>query len=386
LGFILFMDPSKHLREDATKQVIQMAITEGCYDKGKGGKFQLVAGSPFLYISGRRYPTQAYTVVCLRSHASDVDSLLKNTYSKTSHYIKFRLCTKNAQAFGKALQAQNQYLSALRTIPIVGISPEMMQDLKPKILEFEGVSEVLRSNKTEILGRWNIITYDNIFHRALKTIKMNLPQWLKELEFDEETDQPENFPDISITAQVADDDSSNSNASYMSTSAISYGSFLTTGSNDYSQADTKDYQRPTSYASATKRPPVRPTPNAFVPVHQLSISAMSSPATIPMDIQQKIKAMEDKISHFQGLEEKVERLTKILEALLGADSSEVRPTAAAALVAPLLNQLLVPPPRKSQNSLPSSLSPPRPPPPLPLPSRPTPSAITTLNDTLQSPP
>jgi hypothetical protein len=143
LGFLLFMDPSKHLREDATKQVIQTAINEGCYDKGKGGKFQLVAGLPFLYISGRWYPTQAYTVVCLQSHASNVDKLLKNTYRKTSHYVKFRLCTKNAQAFGKALQAQNQYLSSLCTIPIVGLSPEMMQDLKPKLLEVEGVSEVL---------------------------------------------------------------------------------------------------------------------------------------------------------------------------------------------------------------------------------------------------
>jgi hypothetical protein len=108
-----------------------------------------------------------------------------------------------------------------------------------------------------------------------------------------------------------------------------------------------------------------------------------------MDVQQKIKAMEDKISHFQGLEEKVKRLTKILEALLGADSSEA--TEATAFSAPqhlstLINKLPVPPPRRPQPILPSSRSPPCPPPAPPLPSKPTPSATTTPNGTLKSPP
>jgi hypothetical protein len=152
------MDPSKHLREEATERVLQTALKEDCYKKGPGDKFQLVAGSPFLYVAGPRYPTQAYTVVCLRDHAGEVDELLKNTYRKTSHYVKFRLRTKNAQAFSKALQAQNQYLASLRTISIVGIPTEMMYDLEAKIREVEGVTDVLRSNKTETIGRWNIIT------------------------------------------------------------------------------------------------------------------------------------------------------------------------------------------------------------------------------------
>jgi hypothetical protein len=108
-----------------------------------------------------------------------------------------------------------------------------------------------------------------------------------------------------------------------------------------------------------------------------------------MDVQQKIKATDDKISHFQGLEEKVERLTKILEALLGADSLEAME--ATAFSAPqqlstLLNKLPVPPPQRPQHILPSSQLPPRLPPPPPPPSKPTPSATTTANGTLKSPP
>lgn len=327
LGFILFLDPSKHLRDEAKERILNIAIDENCYERGKGDKFQLVAGTPFLYTAGRRYPTQAYTVVCLRENAGDVDTMMKNIFRKSSHYVKFRLRTQNAQAFGKALQAQNQYLASLRTIPIVGITNDMMQELEGKILEVEGVSEVLRSHKTEATGRWNIITYEDIFYRALKDVKKNLPGWLEET-FQGTYDRPDDFPPISVTARVADDDSSVGDCSYLSTSAISYGSFQTTGSNDLYQENTtphhentKEYRRPTSYADATKNAQRnQPTPRTFIPVHQSSVSAMSSPATIPIDVQQKIQIMEEKLAHYQGLEEKVDRLTKILEALLSTGS------------------------------------------------------------------
>jgi hypothetical protein len=385
LGFILFMDPSKHMREEATERVLQTALKEDCYKKGPGDKFQLVAGSPFLYVAGRRYPTQAYTVVCLRDHAGEVDELLKNTYRKTSHYVKFRLRTKNAQAFGKALQAQNQYLASLRTIPIVGIPTEMMYDLEAKILEVEGVTDVLRSNKTETIGRWNIITYDDIFKSALKTIKNSLSTWEHEVCRDE-YEYPANFPDIAVTARVADDDSSVGDCSYMSTSAISYGSFLTTDSNDHSHNGTQDYQRPASYAAAaTNRQTNRPATSTFVPVHQSSVSAMSSPATIPMDVQQKIRVMEDKISHFQDLEEKVERLTKILEALLGTQSTSNTPTADNPTPERHHPRQLPSSPPAPTTTAPKHPLPPPPPPPPP-PPRAAPPTNTITDGSLKSPP
>jgi hypothetical protein len=44
---------------------------------------------------------------------------------------------------------------------------------------------------------------------------------------------------------------------------------------------------------------------------------MTSPATIPADYQQKLHDLEAKVEHYQGLEEKLDRLEKILEALIG---------------------------------------------------------------------
>jgi hypothetical protein len=325
LGFMLYFDPSKHPRDDAKERVLNMALEEGCYGDGKGDKFQLVPGTPYLYVSGRRFPTQAYTVVCLREHASDVDTMLKDTYRKTSHYVKFRLRNKNAQAFGRALQAQNHYLATLRTIPIVGLSTEMMQDLEDKFLTIEGIGDIARCNQTETIGRWNILTNEDNFHDVLKTIKQNLQSWLDET-FQGIYDRPDEFPEIRVTARVADDDSSVGDCSYLSTSAISYGSFETTGSYDQATENKSSRSgRPTSYADAANNgsskagsSQTRNTPRNFVAVNPSSVSAMSSPspATVPSEIHQKLQEMELKLSKFQDLEAKMDKLQKVLDALL----------------------------------------------------------------------
>lgn len=48
-----------------------------------------------------------------------------------------------------------------------------MNKLIVKLLEVEGVTQVLRSNKTESISRWNIITYHDIFYKALKRLSAN---------------------------------------------------------------------------------------------------------------------------------------------------------------------------------------------------------------------
>jgi hypothetical protein len=341
LGFMLFFDPSKHPRDDAKERVINIALEEGCYGEGKGDRFQLVRGTPFLYVGGKRYPTQAYTVVCLREHASDVDDMLKKAYRKTSHYVKFRLRNKNAQAFGQALQAQNHYLSTLRTIPIVGLTNEMMQELEDKFLTVEGIGDIVRCDHTITIGRWNILTNEDNFHQVFKHIKKNLQSWLDDT-FDESYERPEDFPDIRVTARVSDDDSSLGDCSYLSTSAISYGSFETTGSLDYTSNDSNSARnnrpfndststrssRPTSYADATNTGSShsyhqnRNTPRNFVAVNPSSVSAMSSPANVPQEVHQRMQEMEAKLLKFHDLEAKMDRLQQTIEALLHVNETK----------------------------------------------------------------
>ena len=322
LGFILFLDPSKHLRDEARQKVLTISQNTDEKNEGDGMKFQLVAGTPFMYLAGRRMPTKAYTVVCLRQHANDVDDMLKKAYRHNHHYVKFRLRHKNIQAFGQAIQAQNNYLSTLRTIPIVGISNYMMPDLEHRFRAIDGVSDVVRSTKTEVNGRWNILTDEKHFHTALKFVRTNLNAWLEQA-FNGHYDRPDDFPNIQVTANVADDDSSTGGCSYLSTSAISYGSYDTTGSCDFhSSAETDKSKttinpiaRPTSYAAAATQN--TRTPQSVRGTDAASVSDMTSPATVPIDYQQKLEDLEGKVRHYQGLEAKLDRLEKILEALIG---------------------------------------------------------------------
>jgi hypothetical protein len=330
LGFMLFLDPSKYLRDEAQQKVLNLAI-EGANGTplGDGAKFQLVAGTPFRYVRGKRLATKAFTVVCQRQYAGAVDTLLKTTYHDTCHYVKFRLRHKNGPAFSQAILAQNQYLSSLRTIPLVGISRPMMQELQHDIREIIGVADVVRSTKTDINGRWNILTDEDNFFPTLKSIRKNLQGWL-DLRFDGIYDRPSDFPEVTITAKVANDgdDSSVGECSYLSTSALSYSSLTTSGSYDFTPDDTVTQPNlPHSYAAAvTSRSKPTPTPHLVAGAKSSSVSAMSSPATVPLDLQHKFREMEAKLSRYQGIEAKLDRLEQMLSTLMGASTSSTTPS------------------------------------------------------------
>ena len=57
------------------------------------------------------------------------------------------------------------------------------------------------------------MTNEDNFHDVLKTIKQNLQSWLDET-FQGIYDRPDEFPEIRVTARVADDDSSVGDCSY----------------------------------------------------------------------------------------------------------------------------------------------------------------------------
>jgi hypothetical protein len=83
----------------------------------------------------------------------------------------------------------------------------MMQDLEDKFLTIEGIGNIVRCYQTETIGRWNILTNEENFYQVLKEIKQNLQPWLNDT-FQGSYDRPDDFPEIRVTARVADDHSS----------------------------------------------------------------------------------------------------------------------------------------------------------------------------------
>jgi hypothetical protein len=71
-------------------------------------------------------------------------------------------------------------------------------------------------------GQWNIITDIDHFYQTLKLIRNNLTGWINDLQMEE--DPPANFLTIQVTACMTDnddDESSDGEQSYLSTSALS---------------------------------------------------------------------------------------------------------------------------------------------------------------------
>jgi hypothetical protein len=207
----------------------------------------------------------------------------------------------------------------------------MMNVLAEGLLSIHGVSDVVRSTKTDTIGRWNILTDEENFHHVLKFIHCNLPLWL-ERHFQGIYDRSDSFPDVAITARVINDDSSMGKCSYLSTSALSYGSYET--SRSYNDNDAMD-SKPSSYAAAaTPASTSDHTPRVVASAKSSSVSAMSSPVTIPPEVQIRLLEMDAKLQRYQGIEEKLDRLERMLSILMAEPPAIInanRPQAPALL-------------------------------------------------------
>jgi hypothetical protein len=224
----------------------------------------------------------------------------------------------------------NQYLNTIRVIPVVGITRVMMKELAETLSVLDGVFDVIPAKTTDKDGRWNIITDSNHFYTTLKVIRDNLPKWIRTLHTTEEP--PAGFPIIRVTAKVTDDnddESSDGEQSYLSTSALSYGSFQSTGSEDNGPPVDNYYkstqnQRPRTYASAANA--TASTRNSHTPRNvqedgRSSVSAMTSPATLPLEIQIQFQEMETKLKLIPEMESKMQRLELMITQLLSLSMS-----------------------------------------------------------------
>jgi hypothetical protein len=80
LGFIIEIDPSRHIGEEVCEYVIGRSKFAGCF-KESGCKFKLIPERFKLKHNGTLFTTYAlFAVQCLRPDAKEVDTLLKSTF------------------------------------------------------------------------------------------------------------------------------------------------------------------------------------------------------------------------------------------------------------------------------------------------------------------
>ena len=118
-----------------------------------------------------------YEIQCQRSDAEAVSTYIAHTsreYGQT--FIKYKWKYTNPDVFANALNKQQEFLNDLRTIPVYGITADMMLEMQPELLKRKEILDVRATSKTSDLGRWNIYTKLSNFQSTTKWLQLNLPK------------------------------------------------------------------------------------------------------------------------------------------------------------------------------------------------------------------
>ena len=176
LGFLCLMDPSRHQGDDVRENIIALAMKEKSYTK-TGEKFQLIPARFKIKHKGNT-ATHAFGIQCLKEDATAVDAMLKGAYHERLTYVKNKLKKAHKDAYVNAMILQNVYLTKANTVVAVGITRQMMEQLRPNLLTIKIIDYVTSTAKTDLVGRWDLICMDVTHNQLINILTKKLDNWL----------------------------------------------------------------------------------------------------------------------------------------------------------------------------------------------------------------
>ena len=309
LGFILEIDPGRHMSDEVREQILDLANTKECLTI-PGSRFKLVAQRFKLKSGGSICNADAYGIQCMRIDAHLVDTLLKTTYRETNTYVKNKLRKENPKAYCNALRIQNRYMTTVKTIILMGISRMTMKELRPRLLAEPEIDQVAATNKLDTLGRWDILTNEANYKKVTDTINQKLQGWLAAISMDE--DHPPEFPTPGISTRPThqrEEDSSQGDISYLSSSAGSYDSIMADDTVQYNEVPMTRRKSVAvsgfSWAQVTARNPQAPSSQGT----RSNVSEITSPTASQPTESREITDLRQEV---KGLAEQVQQLLAIL--------------------------------------------------------------------------
>jgi hypothetical protein len=298
LGFLIEIDPSRHLSEEVREYVVGLSKRAGCFTE-KGCNFRLIP-ERFKFNNKREpFTTYAYAIQCPRDAAKAVDELMKNTFRDDGQtYVKLKMKKSHPSSYSNAMTLQNRYLSHVRTITIVGITRTTMKILKHTLLMNKEINFVAATNKTDATGRWDVITLEYCQEKLQSWLEEKLDQLLQDCPSESFHDRPEHFPEPGIQSRKAraeEEESSQGDVSYLSSSAGSYDSVV----QDYD--DQANYQeepgngiiKGKTWAQAVARNPQAASTSSSHPT-QSNISELTTPTAAQQN--KRYDAMEKRLT------------------------------------------------------------------------------------------
>jgi hypothetical protein len=94
----------------------------------------------------------------MRIDAQLVGKMLKQAPNKAHMYVKNELRKENPEAYANTIRIQNQYITKVKTIILVGTTRLRMSDLRPLLLGGQHIHYVAATTKLKTIGRWDILT------------------------------------------------------------------------------------------------------------------------------------------------------------------------------------------------------------------------------------
>lgn len=229
IGFLVSYAPCKHSKSYVINDMVERAdlLTDIAWTNVP--QFKLIHATPRVKLSGRQKAlnTQAYSVQVLAKDAPKMNKMLRKIYEQDHLYIPYNMKRSSPQIVAKAIIHQNQLIADSYVIVIVGVSRDLMTQLKPTLFQsIQSIRCVSDTNRTDKQGRWFIIVKEQGFQATRKYVAANLPTWIRSLPTALHASTPDHFPPPQVSQKYADhdDDDSSGHASYMSSCAQSYGS------------------------------------------------------------------------------------------------------------------------------------------------------------------
>ena len=168
VGFLSGASP-KHQDQDIVKGQLASAATNV-------PKYELGAANIKINTGGATFNTFAYEVKCKGTDKETVcDYLTKMGQTNNITLLKHKWKYTNPNVYVNGIRKQNEFIQAIRTIPVYGITNKAMDCLYDTLVTNENILDISPTPKTKEYGRWNVYTTMKHFEATTNFLKTNLP-------------------------------------------------------------------------------------------------------------------------------------------------------------------------------------------------------------------
>jgi hypothetical protein len=132
IGFLLSYVPTNHSKEYVQNDIYERAKLNSTVDRANAPPFQLVHAQPKIKISGqqRQLQSHAYSVQVKSIDATKMSKFLRSVYSQEPLFMPYSMKKRLPEVVAKAILKQNQLVTDLFVVIIIGVSRTVMQELK----------------------------------------------------------------------------------------------------------------------------------------------------------------------------------------------------------------------------------------------------------------